>query len=130
MSDNVGPEEIAEELLKCGVCDETFKFSAHEDMGRYRLKDHCFKCSSRARMVMMKEPDENVKSWFKSLRKEQPEEYKKIIMDAESKKASSSGPASRFNLATYKEQHEQSRGTKLKAGHELMTWPWYKARPE
>ena len=34
--------------------------------------------------------------------------------------------ASKFNLATYKQTHEEERGGKLKAGWTLMSFPWYK----
>ena len=101
-----------------------------EKAGRYKLKAHCFTCSGRVRSVLMKESDESVKSWFKNLRKDDPEEYRKIVLDADSKKSPASNylPANKFNLASYKETYEQRKGRKLKAGHSLLTWPWYKAR--
>ncbi len=95
------------EKLTCGQCDEEFVVEA----GKYRLQDHCHRCSSRSRSVVNSAGgDKNVIDWFRGLRKTDPEQYKKILADADAKiKTSSSGePGSKlgkdnFNLARYKE---------------------------
>ena len=99
----IGPttagDTATEAMLKCAICDILFPPSSH------RLRDHCLSCSKRARAVMMKAPDETVRAWVKGLRKEQPNEYKKMILkfDAESESCKSAsvsdhGLDSRFNL--------------------------------
>ena len=95
--------------LVCGQCEEKFVIEA----GKYRLQDHCHKCSSRSRSVINSAGgDKNVIEWFRGLRKTDPEQYKKILADADAKikGSSSSGGETgsklgkdNFNLARYKE---------------------------
>ena len=138
MSEPLTVEQANLEIVACCVC-ETECHITSENSGRYRLKDHCFACSGRVRSILSKPDGDDVKQWFKNLRKTDIAEYKKIVLAAQVTSASSgsaSGQSSsssnylasnKFNLASYKEKHEQSRGTKLRAGFELFTWPWYKA---
>ena len=82
MSDYVPPEKAEEEIdSKCCVCLQDYGMHlTEENAGRYKLKAHCFACSGRVRSALMKESDESVKSWFKSLRKDDLEEYRKAVM--------------------------------------------------
>ena len=106
----------------CGQCGESFTI----EQGKYRLQDHCHKCSSRSRSVCNSTQDKNVVEWFRGLRKSDPEQYRKILSDADAKiKTTQSGePGSKlgkdnFNLARYREASWLVK----QLGHGLQ-WYW------
>lgn len=109
----------------CEICSAKYVVSVADK--RYRLPGHCFKCSGKARSVSRKETNESVKQWFSNLRHTDPEQYAKILQDADSARSSSSGYINKkFTLVSYKESHEEMKGNRLNSDFELMTWPWYK----
>ena len=130
-------ELLVGEELTCEICSVKFTITA-DDSKKYRLQDHCLSCSSKARNVTYKQPDPAVKAWFKGLRKVDLPQYRQILEECDKTKGKDSAGSARrglgqpsttakFNLASYKERHEQTRGQKQKYGMELLSFPWYKA---
>lgn len=82
---------------------------------KYKLVDHCYKCSSRSRSVTSSTSDKAVQAWFRGLR------------TADRQVAESTGAKlSNFDLARYRESSNQIRGSRMQADCKLMTFPWYK----
>ena len=109
----------------CEICKARYVITVADK--RYRLPGHCFKCSAKARSVSRKETNETVKQWFSNLRHTDPDQYAKILQDADSSRSNSSTYINRkFTLASYKETHEETKGNRLNSNFELMTWSWYK----
>ena len=128
MADVAPTAEQLDQWLKCGVCDVDYQITP-DNFKKYRVKDHCFSCSSKVRNILMKPADESVKNWFKGLKNSDLPEYRKIVLEADSSKGAGGSTyltASKFNVAVYKQTHEEQRGGKLKAGWTLMPLPWYK----
>lgn len=109
----------------CGQCDE--RYQIEPGCTKYKLVDHCYKCSSRSRSVTSSTSDKAVQAWFRGLRTTNPGEYRKILADADRQVAESTGAKlSNFDLARYRESSNQIRGSRMQADCKLMTFPWYK----
>ena len=130
-SNYVKGESLVGVRFVCFSCEMEYVLE-EEDLTKYRIKDHCLCCSGKCRSVLANTKDESVRKWFQGLRYSDPEEYRKIIKDAQKKTSSQLGAGSyltpaKFNLAKYQEVHEESKGHKQGSEWELLTFPWYKA---
>ena len=115
----------------CGQCGEVYELDPSSS--KYKLVDHCYKCSGKSRNVINSSSDKTVQTWFRNLRTNDPEAYKKILADADKAKTSvaSTGSSGKltsncFNLAKYKESHNEIRGSRFSSEWKLLTFAWYK----